>query len=1139
MKRLILTLLIILGCCLPAMAQTIGTATITAQGNFTVPPGATLSLNVQLIGCNSTTPLYQSQPISITPNQTPGNSFVANGSGLVTFTVPGNDAVICGGQNYSRYALTWKINGLPIAPTQSYRFLEGQNQTLSQITPVEFVPPIIQNGFTTQCPSGFNLTGYNTQYVAQCVPIQVGALANTVTGNFTVGTNLLAQSAITKNPADPRFADFGVGTYITGATLSGGSGCVNATIQFSAPPFLGASGVQATGFVIPATGTPKAIHMNNMGAGYFGATATVSGCSVAPTVTPILATCSGNVDDPTGVAESTCAIQQAIDYAAQSFSDTTFPIPAAPAVHITSGTHLVGTNQSLRMPCGLTMYGDGPNTTVLQVPAGSPNTALTVYANNSAFGFPQNQANWSCTGGVENLAVIGSGHTSTGNGLEFINTTGYKVINARSENFGGRCIQSSGTTERIHYIGTTQINACRYSLVMGSESDKTAIDHLLINSPGRTNEGYSFNNNAISGVFPTSGLLLPNRQCAVLFNGWASHIDGGMMDGAIDQCGIQIAASAESQKIANMYFEGAGNGSINASIQVFGNMPQTASTGAVSSNQWGTFIPTTPNTFTSPNWLPSYVTDPQDVASVGGNGMFIMIACPDFAWGSSTPCAGNASITQGQYEVALAVQAGDNNLYLITRNTSDSAWFGASTAPANSAWPTGSLIQQLPGANSLGQTTLANNLFQMSIGATSPYTSGCADTDALHICGEFINGTVVNGPWANPPTPGFFGPNVYSIGSGGLKFDSTLQFSSTSEVTGGNNWVKALSNTNVTLVNQSSSDAGEYGGNLASANMRAFSTLRVVPVQYAGVTAVPSILYFTPTGTSQFTTNAVYSHDVVNFFDPVVGRNRVGTGNESFTTQYAGSKCMTDTPAGGITTTTSLSSSTSVVTVIANNSFQVNEWVTFGVISGTTSPTVNFTSTLGLLLNGTTAQITSASSTQYTFNFSNAGFGSAADVGTAAPHSSIQQCMVGGPTVGTTFDFELNGWTGTSWTLGPSFNLNLATGIWNLAMPANSNLNSINLNNSGTANFTGGIAPNFVNQQAANNTGGKCTMAAGTSCTITIAHTYTTPVCIATQQATTLTGASVGCTVSGTTVTVTSSIANSEVWGAIVFGDPN
>ena len=87
--------------------------------------------------------------------------------------------------------------------------------------------------------------------------------------------------------------------------------------------------------------------------------------------------------------------------------------------------------------------------------------------------------------------------------------------------------------------------------------------------------------------------------------------------------------------------------------------------------------------------------------------------------------------------------------------------------------------------------------------------------------------------------------------------------------------------------------------------------------------------------------------------------------------------------------------------------------------------------------------------------------------------------------------------------------------------------------------FNAGASTSFLNQTAASATGGSCAMVAGTSCTITVGHTYTTPLCIATQQSGTLTGAAVGCTVSGTTVTVTAAVANSETWAALVFGNPN
>lgn len=93
--------------------------------------------------------------------------------------------------------------------------------------------------------------------------------------------------------------------------------------------------------------------------------------------------------------------------------------------------------------------------------------------------------------------------------------------------------------------------------------------------------------------------------------------------------------------------------------------------------------------------------------------------------------------------------------------------------------------------------------------------------------------------------------------------------------------------------------------------------------------------------------------------------------------------------------------------------------------------------------------------------------------------------------------------------------------------------------NAGTVNVIGSVNSSSYGQTASSSTGGTCAMAGTTSCTITLGHTYTVPVCIVTQQSATLTGGAAGCTVSGTSVTITAATLNSETWGAFVFGNPN
>jgi hypothetical protein len=87
--------------------------------------------------------------------------------------------------------------------------------------------------------------------------------------------------------------------------------------------------------------------------------------------------------------------------------------------------------------------------------------------------------------------------------------------------------------------------------------------------------------------------------------------------------------------------------------------------------------------------------------------------------------------------------------------------------------------------------------------------------------------------------------------------------------------------------------------------------------------------------------------------------------------------------------------------------------------------------------------------------------------------------------------------------------------------------------------FPNGAYVGSLEQTGPNTTGGTCTMHSATACTFTIGKTYTTPICIATQQSGTLTGGSMACTVSGAVVTITTATTNSETWGALVFGNPN
>jgi len=102
-----------------------------------------------------------------------------------------------------------------------------------------------------------------------------------------------------------------------------------------------------------------------------------------------------------------------------------------------------------------------------------------------------------------------------------------------------------------------------------------------------------------------------------------------------------------------------------------------------------------------------------------------------------------------------------------------------------------------------------------------------------------------------------------------------------------------------------------------------------------------------------------------------------------------------------------------------------------------------------------------------------------------------------------------------------------------------------------TVGIAGGISinevgngPNLfqghIGQQATGNWAGHCTMAAATTCTFTISAAYTsTPICGAFVQSAAPTTFQGSCALSGITVTITASAANSNKWGAVLTGDPN
>lgn len=171
--RTSLALLLLLFAGLFSAHAQVGSAIVTAAANFATNSSDVITVKAQIVSCgNGQLPLYNNAPISLTPNQTPLAPFTATNTGTsqsISFTVPGNNAISCGGQNYSLYAITWYDNGFPLAPTQTFRFTDATTQSLYNLAPIAFIPPVIVNSAGALCPSATPVfSGFDQFYHIIC-----------------------------------------------------------------------------------------------------------------------------------------------------------------------------------------------------------------------------------------------------------------------------------------------------------------------------------------------------------------------------------------------------------------------------------------------------------------------------------------------------------------------------------------------------------------------------------------------------------------------------------------------------------------------------------------------------------------------------------------------------------------------------------------------------------------------------------------------------------------------------------------------------------------------------------------------------------------------------------------------------------
>ncbi|HEX3469962.1 MAG TPA: glycosyl hydrolase family 28-related protein [Silvibacterium sp.] len=375
--------------------------------------------------------------------------------------------------------------------------------------------------------------------------------------------------------------------------------------------------------------------------------------------------------------------------------------------------------------------------------------------------------------------------------------------------------------------------------------------------------------------------ILPENHSAFYMSGAAISVLGGSIK-ALWYAGCFQATSVFSGLIEGFYCEGYpinGQPHLNANITEVGLPFTTTLTGAISNNA---------APVASTSWAPAYVNSPNDISAAGG-GEEVRILPPDWLLGSTAPSAYVPGVQRGQYEIAYAVFSGDGQAHFKTRN------FGGTVSLSNVAWPSGSIVAEIPQPSYGTLTVKASHL-----SAINPPPSGgswagyCNDTNFL-ICANTIAGPIPNGytTFTNSQVAG-------GGGEASLTFegDEWWGFGGSANEPYGQLFVKVLGSSRITVTNGGSAATSGETSEVATGQYLANSSPSVVAVQY-GDGSSGWVSYSNPQqGTYASNIHGPFYESMVDSSgDPVLGANP----NSSWALghQFAGSSCSYDTPPSG------------------------------------------------------------------------------------------------------------------------------------------------------------------------------------------------------------------------------------------------
>ncbi len=459
--------------------------------------------------------------------------------------------------------------------------------------------------------------------------------------------------------------------------------------------------------------------------------------------------------DPTGVRDSTAAVQAAIAFAMGNSpsGEANYPVVYFPAGH-----YLIHGN--LRIPNMIELSGDSRSGAILQET--DPQASLITVYNAT------NCSTYVCYGGVENLTLEGSGKLTNGTLLEL--DSGFVTLrNLHFYNNGGRGLQMNAAAERVMSYDLSFYQV-RWPLIMGGDTNEDYFYNTHIVESGQTHDvasnaflvgHYCYSVNCTNGVYEAQGTtaspatIYPDPHASITIDKAVNvSFIGGSVKGSFMQSGVKVWVGT-LVRFQNFYHEDPyfGNGTVlatNRAYMVGGKGEQTYLTGVLSGTATQAAVNDT-------SWMPQYFQLASDATLDDGDYYPYAILPQDYDRTSSAPSAYVSGVNKNQYEVvSIEGFAADGMMHI-----QPSGRHQGGTAPAGTAWPAGSVVEEYEsgGASLELDAVHVNQVQGPQVGGG--WQAACDETNS-NACGEIMVGYApdVEQPTANPATNqvGIFAP---------------------------------------------------------------------------------------------------------------------------------------------------------------------------------------------------------------------------------------------------------------------------------------------------------------------------------------------------------------------------------------------